>query len=128
MVDKLPHYLMNKGGVFYFTRHVPADMQMHYSRERIVICLKTRSHAAALKASASIAGKLDDFWLQMRVANMDVPAASLLVKKAVLQSTASHAPTLSEALQKYCTLKGMGKSKLFKASSERAVNYAIQCL
>ena len=128
MVDKLPHYLMNKGGVFYFTRHVPADMQMHYSRQRIVICLKTRSHASALKASASIAGKLDEFWLQLRVANMDVPAASLLVKNAVLQSTASQAPTLSEALDKYCTLKGMGKSKLFKTSSERAVNYAIQCL
>ena len=43
MVDKDAHYLMNKGGVFYFTRHVPNDLQCHYARPRIVICLKTRS-------------------------------------------------------------------------------------
>ncbi|MGA0924732.1 MAG: DUF6538 domain-containing protein, partial [Lutimaribacter sp.] len=34
---------MNKGGVFYFTRHVPADVRHHYAKGRIVICLKTRS-------------------------------------------------------------------------------------
>ena len=30
MVDKTAHYLMNKGGVFYFTRHIPNDLQHHY--------------------------------------------------------------------------------------------------
>ncbi|MFQ3301355.1 MAG: hypothetical protein ACI9EH_000246 [Planktomarina sp.] len=35
MVDKDAHYLMNKGGVFYFTRHVPNDLQCHYARPRI---------------------------------------------------------------------------------------------
>ena len=32
MVDKNAHYLMNKDGVFYFTRHVPNDVQKHYER------------------------------------------------------------------------------------------------
>ena len=27
MVDKSPEYLMNKGGVFYFTRHVANDLR-----------------------------------------------------------------------------------------------------
>ena len=27
MVDKNAHYLMCKGGVYYFTRHVPNDIQ-----------------------------------------------------------------------------------------------------
>ena len=67
MVDKDPHYLMNKGGVFYFTRHVPNDLQCHYARPRIVMCLKTRSKNSALKASHSLASKLDDFWLKMRI-------------------------------------------------------------
>ena len=62
MVDKNAHYLMCKGGVFYFTRHVPNDLQKHYETPRIVICLKTRSKNAALKASQSIAAKLDDFY------------------------------------------------------------------
>ena len=64
MVDKNAHYLMCKGGVYYFTRHVPNDIQRHYSKPRIVMCLKTRSKSAALKASNSIANKLDNFWLQ----------------------------------------------------------------
>ncbi|MGB1515456.1 MAG: DUF6538 domain-containing protein, partial [Paracoccaceae bacterium] len=37
---------MCKGGVFYFTRHVPNDLQRHYETPRIVICLKTRSKNA----------------------------------------------------------------------------------
>ena len=35
MVDKNAHYLMCKGGVFYFTRHVPNDLQRHYETPRI---------------------------------------------------------------------------------------------
>ena len=80
MVDKDAHYLMCKGGVYYFTRHVPNDLQQHYDKPRIVMCLKVCSRIAALKASQSPASKLDDFWLQMRISNMDVPAANLLTK------------------------------------------------
>ena len=38
MVGKNAHYLMCKGGVFYFTRHVPNDLQKHYETPRIVNC------------------------------------------------------------------------------------------
>ena len=69
---------MCKGGVYYFTRHVPNDLSEQYNSPRIVICLKTRNKNSALKASRSIAGKLDDFWLQLRVANMNIPAADKL--------------------------------------------------
>ena len=65
MVYNQREYLWLKGGVFYFSRHVPNDVQKHYERPSIVICLKTSSKPAALKASRSIASKLDDFWLQM---------------------------------------------------------------
>ena len=51
MVDKNAHYLMFKGGVFYFTRHVPNDLQRHYETRRIVICLNTRNHASLSKIS-----------------------------------------------------------------------------
>jgi len=64
MVDKSPEYLMNKGGVFYFTRHVPNDLQQHYERPRIVMCLRTASKKAALKASLALVTKLDAFWLK----------------------------------------------------------------
>ena len=93
MVDKIAHYLMCKGGVYYFTRHVPNDIQRHYSKPRIVMCLKTRSKNAALKASNALASKLDDFWLQMRIGEMDVPASSLLIRGKLIKAFTSCGPT-----------------------------------
>ena len=113
MVDKYAHYLMCKGGVFYFTRHVPNDLQRHYETPRIVIFLKTRNRESVIKASRSMAAKLDDFWLQMRVANMDVPASDKLTKQQPKEAFTSSAAKLSDALTKYCALKGADKGKLF---------------
>ena len=72
------HYLMCKGGVYYFNRHVPNDLKEQYNTSRIVICLKTKNKNFALKASKSMVWRLDNFWLQLRVANMDIPAADKL--------------------------------------------------
>lgn len=128
MVDKNAHYLMCKGGVFYFTRHVPNDLQRHYETPRIVICLKTRNRASAMSASRSMAAKLDDFWSQMRLSHLDVPASDRLVKQQPVRSFTSCAPKLSDALQRYFKLKGIDKSKLFFTASERNVGYVIECL
>ncbi|MDG1935538.1 MAG: hypothetical protein P8I83_03850 [Paracoccaceae bacterium] len=81
---------MNKIGLYYFTRHVPNDLQRHYDKPRIVMCLKVRSKIVALKASQSPASKLDDFWLQMRISNMDVPAANLLTKGQPKKNVSHH--------------------------------------
>lgn len=128
MVDKTAHYLMCKGGVFYFTRHVPNDLQRHYETPRIVICLKTRNHASALRANRSMAAKLDDFWLQMRLSHLDVPALDRLVKQQPKEAFTSSAPKLSGAFTKYCALKGTDKSKLFFTVAESNVGYVIHCL
>ena len=128
MVDKDPHYLMNKGGVFYFTRHVPNDLQCHYARPRIVMCLKTRSKNSALKASHSLASKLDDFWLKMRILNIDVPASNLLIRGQPAEAFTSYAPKLSDALEKYCRLKDIGKEDQFFKVARRNVGYVIQHL
>jgi integrase len=128
MVDKNAHYLMCKGGVFYFTRHMPNDLQRHYETPRIVICLKTRNRESAIKASRSMAAKLDDFWLQMRVANFDVPASDKLTKQQPKEAFTSSAPKLSDALMKYCALKGADKGKLFFTVADRNVGYVIEFL
>ena len=128
MVDKNAHYLMRKGGGYYFTRHVPNDLKEQYSTPRIVICLKTRNKNSALKASRSMAGKLDDLWLQLRVANMNMPAADKLIAKQPLEALKSYAPTLSDALERYCRLKGVDKSKLFFTAAHRNVGYVIERL
>lgn len=128
MVNKNAHYLMCKGRVFYFTRHVPNDLQRHYETPRIVICLKTRNHASALRASRSMAAKLDDFWLQMRLSHLDVPASDRLVKQQPKEAFTSSAPKLSDALTKYCALKGVDKGKLFFTVAHRNVGYVVECL
>jgi len=125
MVDKDAHYLMNKGGVYYFTRHVPNDLQRHYHKPRIVMCLKTRSKNAALKASHSLASKLDNFWLQMRISQMEVPAAGLLITGQLTETFTSFAPKLSDALDTYCRLKGAGRTKQFFSAAHRNVESVI---
>ena len=128
MVYKNCEYLWKKNEVFYFRRHVPVDVQRHYERPCIVICLKTRSKPAALKASRSIAHKLDDFWMQIRLSGLDVPASHLLVKGQPKETFTSYAPKLSEALLKYCSLKGTDRTALFFNSGKRNIGYVIEHL
>ena len=80
MLDKSAHYLMCNGGIYYFTRHVPNDLQRHYEKPRIVMCLKARNKHAALHASKSLANKLDDFWLKMNISELEILASHLLKK------------------------------------------------
>ena len=56
-----------KSGVYYYVRRVPKDVQKHYARDRVVICLKTKSLYAATRASRSVNAKLEDFWLSLRL-------------------------------------------------------------
>ena len=128
MVDKSAHYLMCKAGVYYFTRHVPNDLQRHYEKPRVAMCWKTRSKNSALKASHSLASKLDDFWLQMRIAEMDVPASNLLIRNKPKEAFTSCAPKLSDALEKYCRLKGTDRAEQFFKAAKRNVGYVIQHL
>ena len=128
MVDKNAHYLMCKGGVYYFTRHVPNDLKEQYNAPRIVICLKTKNKNSALAASKSMAGKLDDFWLQLRVADMDIPAVDKLKAHQPEKVVKSYAPTLSDALERYCRLKGGNRSELFFTAAHRNVGYVIERL
>ena len=128
MVYKYCEYLWLKGGFYYFRRHVPVDVQKHYERSCVVICLKTRSRASALRASRSIASKLDDFWMQLRLSEIDVPASHLLVKGKPKEAFLSHAPKLSESLVKYFELKGLNKTALFFTSAKRNIRYVTDHL
>jgi integrase len=90
--------------------------------------LKTKSKSAAIKASRSIASKLDDFWLQMRIADMDVPASHLLVRGKPKDAFTSYASSLSDALATYCNLKGADRTALFFTAAKRNVGYVLEHL
>ena len=89
------------------------------------MCLSTRSKSATMKASNSFASKLDDFWLKFRISNIDVSASNLLVKGQPAKSFTSNLPKLSGALNKYCLLKGIGKSDQFFTVAKRNIGYVI---
>jgi len=75
-------YLWVKGQTYYFNRRVPKDVQAHYKASRIVICLKTSRKDQAIRAARSIAQRLEDYWMSLRLANLDIPAFHLLRDRA----------------------------------------------
>ena len=125
--QRVAHYLWLKGDTYYFNRRVPKDMQGYYKASRIIICLKTSRKDTALRSAKSIAQRLEDYWLSLRLSKLDVPALHLLRDKPVSASV-STCETLSEALQLYLRLKGVGRDKTFHRGAERNIKSVIELL
>ena len=125
--QRVAHYLWLKGDTYYFNRRVPKDMQGHYKASRIIICLKTSRKDTAIRSAKSIAQRLEDYWLSLRLSKIDVPGLHLLREKPVSASVSS-CETLSEALELYLRLKGVGKDKVFHRGAERNVQSVIDVL
>ena len=105
MVDHLSvQYVYKKRDVYYFSKRVPKDLNHFYKSNRIVISLKTKSFASAMRASKSLYQKLDDYWTSLRIANRDIPAMQFLLNRS--GNNSSNAPKISEALKMYLKLKG----------------------
>ena len=117
-------YLWVKGQTYYFNRRVPKDVQEHYKASRIIICLKTSRKDQAIRAAKSIAQRLEDYWLSLRLANIDVPALHLL-RGRPLKVSQSFCMTLSEALELYLRLKGVNKGKVFRRGAERNIQSVV---
>ena len=118
-------HLCERDGVFYFVRRVPVDVLPYYSSNRISISLKTRSASAAVRASKSINQRLEDYWLGLRLQNMDIPAIQV-VKSS--DSSVDDGLLLSEACELYLRLKGVGKDKVFIRTANRNTGYVTKLL
>ena len=128
MVDKNgASFLYRKRGVYYFSKQVPCDIKAHYSRQRVVICLKTKSKGAAERLSKSLLQRLEDYWLCLRLRSMTLPAEHLILKN-VDDGTHSNAPKLSEALKTYLRLKSEGRDHVFVRGATRNIKRVIRYL
>ena len=135
LLTKPVPYTFVRGGYYYFTRRVPADLRQHYKYPRIVQGLRTSSPQEAKLQAKIEAAKLDAYWMQMRLAKsevlglslirdgMDVPAVQS--QNMTLNRTLED-PTLIYALEVYLEQKGNGKAKSFRQSAERACGYVIE--
>ena len=115
---RVVQYVYQRGATYYFVRRVPKDVQRHYKSSRVVICLKTRRRDQAVRAGMSIAQRLEDYWLSLRLANLDIRGLHLLRDKP-LPTTSTSSQTLHDALELYLRLKGVGKGKVFHQGAER---------
>ena len=125
--QRVQHFLWKNSGTYYFVRRVPKDIQEHYTSSRVVICLKTKRRDSAVKASRTIAQRLEDYWLSLRLSELDIPALHLLRDRPLTASTSSSI-TLSEALELYLRLKGSNKDKVFHRGAERNIQSVINVL
>ncbi len=125
--QRVAHYLWLKGDTYYFNRRVPKDLQGHYKASRIIICLKTSRKDRAIRAARSIAQRLEDYWLSLRLSKLYVPALHL-VRDTPLTGPYSSCGTLSEALKLYLRLKGVNRDKTFHRGAERNIKSVIELL
>ena len=118
-------HVMIRDGVYYYVRHIPCDLASIYSVKRLCFSLKTKSASAAVRASKSINQRLEDYWLGLRLQNMDIPAIQ------VVKSGDTHVNDtlrLSEACELYLRLKGVGKDKVFIRTANRNTQYVTKLL
>ena len=121
-----PKYTYQKDNIYYFSRSVPVDLRSFYKKPRIVQSLKTSSPLKASSASKVFASKLDDYWLGLRLKQIDVPAAHLLING--LPTNDVSLQTIEEALAIYLSVKGKGRQELFFKTARRQVDYLVKYL
>jgi hypothetical protein len=121
MVGQNPQHTYRKDGVYYYCRRVPKDLLYKYDENRIVMSLRTKSITAARRSAAIISTRLDDYWMSIRIAEMNIP--SLLGTDA--SASGDKKIRISDALTNYYRLKGIGKDVLFFRTSARFVGYLI---
>ena len=85
-----------------------------------MFALNTKSRAKAVKYAQVICQRLDEPWLPMRLDAMGL--GNVLANDV----TSSDAPKLSEALQGYLQLKGVGKPKTFHQAAVRSAGVVIE--
>lgn len=122
MVDQNARYLFRKRQVFYFSRRIPRDLLKHYNTSRIVISLRTKNKAVAKRGASIIASRLDDYWMSLRISELNIPVPIASPPTSELQA----AVKLSQALESYQSLKGNGKDDLFFKASNRFIRYVIE--
>ena len=116
-------YVSCRAGVYYYTRRVPYDVRQHYASNRLSFSLRTKSNTGALRAAQSVTQRLEDYWLGLRLQDMDIPAIHLV--KANHEDDSS--PVILEAVENYLRIKG-NDDRIFIRTAQRNGNYVAKLL
>ena len=114
MYTNASQYVSNRGGIFYYVRRVPYDVRQHYASSRISFSLRTKSLRSAARAASSVTQRLEDYWLGLRLQQMDIPAIHLVKSDDVEESS----PLLLDAVEMYLSIKGKTDKTFIKTARE----------
>ena len=123
MYTNASQYVSNRDGIFYYIRRVPNDVRQHYAASRISFSLRTKSQRRALRAAGSVTQRLEDYWLGLRLQQMDIPAIHLV--KA--EDAKDNSPLLLDAVEMYLKTKGK-TDKTFIRTARRNAAYVAKVL
>ena len=104
------NHVMKRDNKYYYVRHIPKDLTHYCIVRRLCFSLKTNSDSIAIRFSKSITKRLDDYWFRIRLKNIDVPSVDKIKLDNVINDDTLK---ISEALELYLKLKGVGKDKVF---------------
>jgi integrase len=123
MYKNASQYVSNRDGIFYYIRRVPHDVRQHYASSRISFSLRTKSQRCALRAAGSVTQRLEDYWLGLRLQQMDIPAIHLVKADDVEDNS----PLLLDAVEMYLKTKGK-TDKTFIRTARRNAAYVAKVL
>jgi integrase len=126
IVPKHPAYTFVKGNVYYFSRAIPADLKSYYSKPRVIQSLRTTNRRLAVHSSRLLSVRLEDYWHDLRLRNTEPPCAHLLTREHLQGS--STVITLTQALELYLSVKGVGRADMFFRTARRNIDYVVDCL
>ena len=116
-------YVSCRAGIYYYIRRVPYDVRQHYASNRLSFSLKTKSYAGALRAAQSVTQRLEDYWLGLRLQDMDIPAIHLVKTNHVDDSS----PLMLDAVENYLRIKG-NDDRIFIRTAQRNGSYVAKLL
>ena len=116
-----PDYLYRRNGIYYFTRNVPSDLKTRSNKSRVVVFLHTRSIAKAQKSALALCDRLDRYFESLRLERFHSQELGLKLGRAIDASPNEAPSSISDALELYIRLKGVGRDRLFAKTSARIV-------
>ena len=129
LATKSNSYTYRKGGVWYFSRRVPADLRRHYRTGRIAYSLRTNSIREARSRAMNDAAKLDRHWHIIRISSDDLPGkhllAGLVTDEPEVQVDESY--SFKAAVAVYLRLKGHTRPQTFETAVRRSCGYLVDC-
>ena len=123
MYTNASQYVSNRDGVFYYIRRIPYDVRQHYASSRISFSLRTKSLRTAARAASSVTQRLEDYWLGLRLQQMDIPSIHLVKAEDVEDNS----PLLLDAVEMYINTKGK-TDKTFIRTARRNAAYVAKVL